>query len=89
MTVQDKEQLVNNVTAEIGEFLTVVQTNKVKETLANELQSYDVVALTPGEVDTDSMNMLQFFLDAKRTEGRLKFARNVHFLIRRIIMIPL
>ncbi len=70
MTVQDKEQLVNNVTAEIGEFLTVVQTNKVKETLANELQSYDVVALTPGEVDTDSMNMLQFFLDAKRTEGR-------------------
>lgn len=68
MTVRN--QVVQNVTEQVGDFLTVTQTKKVANILDDELQNYDIVELKAGAIDGNSMNLLTMFLDAKRIEGR-------------------
>lgn len=70
MTVQAKQQLVTDVVEEIGDFLTVTNTNKVGDVLTEALTGYDLIEISPQQIGQTSLNYLQLFLDAKRVEGR-------------------
>lgn len=70
MTVQAKQQLVTDVVQEIGDFLTVTNTNKVGDILTEALTGYDLIELTPQQIGQTSLNYMELFLDAKRVEGR-------------------
>lgn len=70
MSIQAKQQLVRDVTEEIGDFLTVTNTNKVSDVLADQLNNYDLTLIRSDQMSQSSLDYLQLFLDAKRVEGR-------------------
>lgn len=86
MTVQAKQQLLTDVTADIGEFLTVTQTNSVRSALSDRLNEYELIELKAGDPDPYALDMLTMFLDAKRIEGRSeKTIGRYSYLLERMI----
>lgn len=69
MTVSTKQAFVEDVALDIGDFLTVTQTNKVSEVIEEKLIGYELTERNT-EVDSDSLDLLKIFLDSKRIEGR-------------------
>ena len=69
MTIAAKQQLVTDVRDEIGEFLTYKQTNQVSNVLLDKLCGYEVEQTQIGTIDSNSMDLLQAYLDAKAIEG--------------------
>lgn len=86
MTMAAKQQLVTDVAKDIGDFLTVTQTNSVSEVLTDKLTAYELIEVHAGETDPDSLNMLEIFLDAKRIEGRsVKTIGRYSYILERMI----
>jgi len=69
MSLQIKQQLVSEVRDDIGEFLTYKQTNQVSDILLDRLCGYEVEQTQIGEIDSNSMDLLQSYLDAKAVQG--------------------
>ncbi len=70
MSVQAKQNLVSDVAERVGEFLTATDTAKVSTALTDVVTNYDVEMLNIDSIDSDSLDLLKYFLDAKQTEGR-------------------
>lgn len=70
MSIQAKQQFVYDVTQEIGDFLTVTNTNKVSNVLTDHLDSYELNEIQDDQLSQSSLDYLNLFLDAKRIEGR-------------------
>lgn len=69
MTVHAKQQLVSEVENDIGEFLTVVNTKGVIQSLSNRLNGYSVELLDT-EYEAKNDDILKAFIEAKSVEGR-------------------
>lgn len=70
MTVKAKQNLVSEVSEEIGDFLTVTNTRKVTNVLTDKLDGYEVSELKSDCISNETLDLLKMFLDAKRIEGR-------------------
>lgn len=69
MTVSTKKAFVDEVALEVGDFLTVTQTNQVSDIITDKLSGYELTERN-NEVDAGSLDLLKVFLDAKKIEGR-------------------
>lgn len=69
MTMAAKQQLVTEVRDDIGEFLTYRQTTQVSDILLDRLCGYEVEQTQIGIIDSNSMDLLQAYLDAKAIQG--------------------
>ena len=69
MSISAKQTLSNEIEEQIGDFLTVTQTRKVKAVVDDALTGFDVNEITAPNVNTD---LLDLFLKAKSVEGKSK-----------------
>lgn len=81
MTIAAKQQLVTDVRDEIGDFLTYKQTNQVSNILLDKLCGYEVEQTQIGTIDSNSMDLLQAYLDAKAIEGPFKLDIRAYYPI--------
>lgn len=71
MTLEAKREFTQSVRSEIGDFLTLTQTDKVTNIIDGHLSEYELNRIgSTGSIDTDSKDLVIAFLDAKKTEGR-------------------
>lgn len=71
MTLEAKREFTQSVRSEIGDFLTLTQTDKVTDIIDNHFSEYDLTRIgNTGAIDADSKDLVIAFLDAKKTEGR-------------------
>lgn len=68
MSIADKKVFMKEIEQSVGQLLTVVQTSKVMQMLAEHLDSYDMKALDIGGNESD-LDLLQVYLDAKSIAG--------------------
>lgn len=86
MPFHAKQKFVQDVAEEIGDFLTVTQTRQVTGVIDDKLTDYNITAIDPIEVDTQSIDMLRVFLDAKQTAGRSQKTINRYsYILERMI----
>ena len=70
MSMIDKQILLKDLETALGDIVTANERDRVLEAVGEALRDYDVARVQSGESDPDSQNLLQYFLDAKRVEGR-------------------
>lgn len=87
MSIGAKQTLLSDIKTEVGEFLTVHDTEQVVEVVDNALVNYDVIEQVRGEIDQSSSDLLQVFLDAKTIEGRsIKTINRYKYIIERALL---
>lgn len=69
MSIQAKQKLVEDIEADVGEYLTAVNTRKVTKTVADKLSDYDI-ELVRNHFEAGEDDVLKAFLEAKLVEGR-------------------
>lgn len=65
MSIEAKTKLVSEVKTKVEEFLVVRDVNKVVSALDDSLSDYELAELNADEIDTNSKDLLQAFIDAK------------------------
>ena len=84
MSISAKQALSTNIEEQIGDFLTVTQTRKVKAVVDDALSGFEVEEITAPNVNTD---MLDIFLKAKSVEGKSNGTINRYsYLLEKLII---
>lgn len=87
MSIEAKTKLVSEVKTKVEEFLVVRDVNKVVSALDDSLNDYELTELNAGEIDTNSKDLLQAFLDAKSLEGRsIKTINRYKYILERMLL---
>ena len=86
MSIQAKQLFTADVQSEVGKFLTAVDTKKVTDVVTDKLADYELIENDHEGIDSDSLNYLGLFLDAKRVEGRSeKTVNRYSYIIERML----
>ena len=87
MSIEAKTKLVSEVKTKVEEFLVVRDVNKVVSALDDSLSDYELTELNAGEIDTNSKDLLQAFIDAKTIEGRsVKTINRYKYILERMLL---
>ena len=85
MSIADKKVLMYDVEKRLGSVLTVDQMTVVLQNMSEVLNSFEVEMIANGQDNTQSEELLETFLHAKRLEGRSeKTLDRYKYVIRRI-----
>ena len=87
MSLIDKQLLLKDLESALGDIVTANDRDRVLEVIDNALREYDVErAQSGGGCDPDSRDLLRYFLDAKRVEGRSeKTLERYRYILNRLL----
>ena len=69
MSIADKQLFLRQLCDKLGDFIPANDVNQILAAADETLRGYEMERLPPDEND-DSMELLQYYLDAKRVEGK-------------------
>lgn len=73
MAILDKKLLISDLDAVIGDYAPANMAHRISADLAEILTNYEVTRVVPdggGSGDTESLQLMELFLDAKKIEGK-------------------
>ena len=70
MAVLDKKQYLKELETKLGEFLPASEIQQILTAAGETLNNYDVQYTKTKDGDSDSEDLLKYFIEAKRVEGR-------------------
>ena len=86
MNILAKQTFTSEIELAVGNFLTVTDTKKVTDVVTDKLSGYEMTENKSSEIDSDSMDFLNLFLDAKIIEGRSeKTVERYSYILERMI----
>lgn len=85
MGLIDKQQFLLDLSARLGDFVPANDVHRILAEADEALQGYEMTTLPPGG-DDDSKDLLKYFLDAKRVEGRSeKTVARYEYILNRLL----
>lgn len=70
MSILDKQMLLRDLETRLGDFIPANQINQILAAADEALLNFEVTSAPTAGPDGDSEDLLRFFLDAKRVEGK-------------------